>query len=366
MAQKVLYTASTWSHLKNFHLPYIKAFHDGGWTVHAAAGGAPVDLPFVDRAVSLPFTKRMASPANVSAAHRLSALIRAERYDLISAHTALAAFFTRLAVPRGRDRPRVINTVHGYLFDGDTPFLKQALLLGAERMTAGVTDLLLTMNRWDYELASRLRLGARVVNTPGMGIDLRRFQARTEADTAAARRALGLSEEGFFLVYAAEFSRRKNQMFLIEALPGLPNRVKYLLPGDGAELEACRARARALGVSDRILFPGHVDTVPYFAAADACVSSSRSEGLPFHLMEAMAAGLPIVATAVKGHEDLCTGPAAEFLFPPGDLSGYTDRVTRLVSDPEACRSLSAHNRREAEQYGLEAVRPQLLALYGLA
>lgn len=366
MAQKVLYAASTWSHLKNFHLPYIKAFHDAGWTVHAACGGTLMDLPLVDRTIPLPFTKRMASPANFSAACRLSALIRAEGYDLISAHTSLAAFFTRLAVPRGSGRPRVINTVHGYLFDRNTPFLKRALLLGAEQMTAGVTDLLLTMNRRDYDLAVRHRLGKRVINTPGMGVDLSRFQTPEKTEKAAARRALGLADGDFFLVYAAEFSRRKNQMFLIEALPGLPGRVKCLLLGTGAELEACRSRARALGVSDRVLFPGHVDTVPYLAAADICVSSSRSEGLPFNLMEAMAAGLPIVATAVKGHEDLCTGPAAEFLFPTGDLNGYTERVTRLVSDPEARRRLSAHNRREVAQYGLETVCPQLLALYGLA
>lgn len=365
MSQKVLYAASTYSHLKNFHLPYIKAFHDAGWTVHAACGGEVRELPFVDRTVTLPFTKRMASPANLSAARTLSALIRAEGYDLISVHTSLAAFFTRLAVPRFGARPRVIDTVHGYLFDEDTPFLKRALLLGAERMTAGVTDLVLTMNRWDYALASRRRLGKRVVNTPGMGVDFSRFPARTAEGSSAARRALGLSDGDFLLVYAAEFSPRKNQMFLIEALPDLPPAVKYLLLGAGAEREACMAQAEALGVADRVYFPGHVDTAPYLAAADLCISSSRSEGLPFNLMEAMSVGLPIVATAVKGHLDLCTGRAAEFLFAPGDKGGFTDRVQRLYADPELCRVLSEHNRRAAEQYSLEAVYPRLLELYGL-
>lgn len=365
MAQKVLYAASTYSHLKNFHLPYINAFHDAGWAVHTACGGPVLSFPGVERAVSVPFTKNMAAPANFTALLRLSRLIRSEHYDLISVHTSLAAFFTRLAVPRGKTRPYVIHTAHGYLFDGETPVLKRALLLGAEKMTAGVTDLLLTMNQWDYDLAVRRRLGKKVVNTPGMGVDFSRFPPQTDASKAEARRALGLSDEEFLLVYAAEFSGRKNQLFLIEALPYLPVRVKYLLLGAGGTLAACKARAAALGVESRVCFPGHVDTAPYLAAADLCVSASRSEGLPFNLMEAMAAGLPIVATAVKGHTDLCTGPQAEFLFPPGDTDGFVRRAARLLDAPGTRRALSAHNRRAAERYGLEAVRPQLLRLYGL-
>ena len=365
MARKVLYAASTFSHLSNFHLPYLKAFHDAGWTVHAACGGERRDLPWVDRVIPVPFTKSMASPANFAAMRQLSALMRAENYDLVSTHTSLAAFFTRLAVPRGKGRPRVVNTAHGYLFDETTPFLKRTLLLGAERLTAGVTDLLLTMNGWDYDLAIKRRLGREVVNTPGMGVDLTRFPAQTEASRAAARAALGLDPEAFYLVYAAEFSRRKNQMFLIDALPALPERARYLLLGAGAELAACKARAEALGVGNRVLFPGYVDTAPYLAAADLCVSSSRSEGLPFNLMEAMSAGLPIVATAVKGHVDLCTGPAADFLFSAGDAAGYAARVARLMDDAALRADLSARGRAEVPAYGLEAVAPQLLALYGL-
>lgn len=98
---------------------------------------------------------------------------------MISVHTSLAAFFTRLAVMTcGKQRPIVMNTVHGYLFDRDTPPLKREILLAAERMTAPVTDWLLTMNRQDERIARQYRLGLHIVQTDGMGIDLARFSRR--------------------------------------------------------------------------------------------------------------------------------------------------------------------------------------------
>lgn len=364
--KKVLYTASTCSHLRNFHLPYLRAFHEAGWTVHAACGGAEEALPYISKLVHLPFTKSMTSPANLACVGRLSRLMREEGYDLVSTHTSLAAFFTRLAVPRGAGRPRVVNTVHGYLFDDATSPAKRALLLGAEKLTAGVTDLVLTMNETDRALALRHRLAPQVVNTPGMGVDLARFPARTAARRCAARAALGLPADGFLFVYAAEFSPRKNQEFLLRVLPALPARAGLILPGAGERRGACMALAEELGLGGRIFFPGHVDTLPYLTAADCCISASRSEGLPFNIMEAMAVGLPVAATAVKGHVDLCTGPQAEGLFPYGDTDACVRVCTRLMEDSAAREAFSVHNREHILPYGLDAVYPALLTLYGLA
>ena len=77
-------------------------------------------------------------------------MMEEEQYNLISTHTSLAAFFTRVAVKGMKKRPPVACMVHGYLFDEETPWLKQAVLLTAEKWMASVTDLLLTMNEWDY------------------------------------------------------------------------------------------------------------------------------------------------------------------------------------------------------------------------
>ena len=238
----VLCTASTFSHIVNFHLPYLRRFRELGWQVSVACGGIMRDIPFADVTTVLPLEKKMSSPANFRAAKLLRGMMEREHYDLVIAHTSLAAFFTRWAVRGLRDRPKVINVVHGYLFDDETPAAKKLLLTKAELLTAPQTDLVLTMNAWDTRWAEAHHAAARVEEIPGMGVDLRRFQA-AGATRQAVRDKLGLSEQDIALVYPAEFSERKAQSVLLRALPLLPPQIKLLLPGSGARLEACRALA---------------------------------------------------------------------------------------------------------------------------
>lgn len=280
------------------------------------------------------FEKSMFSPRNFAAVIQLRRVLREEKYDMISVHTSLAAFFTRLAVMTcGKQRPIVMNTVHGYLFDRDTPPLKREILLAAERMTAPVTDWLLTMNRQDERIARQYRLGRHIVQTDGMGIDLARFSRPSAPERTWLRRQLSLRDDQLVLVYAAEFSGRKHQSMLIEAMAELPERVVLLLPGRGAALDKCKALADRLGVRERVRFPGFVSNIEdYYRASDVCVSSSRSEGLPFNVMEAMACGLPAVLTNVKGHEDLVRPGENGELYPYDDRQAFC-RAVRVVSEP---------------------------------
>ena len=366
MENKVLFTASTYSHIRNFHLPYLCAFQEQGWVVHVACGGKARPIPFADETVHLPFEKQMTSPANFRAAMLLRERIRRERYTLLITHTSLAAFFTRLALVGLKNRPRVVNMVHGYLFDDDTNPVKKQLLLTAERVTAPYTDLLLTMNQWDFEPAKRCHLGARVVNVPGIGVDFSRLRTVDEEQCWAARRALGIPDGGVALLYAAEFSRRKSQSVLIRAMEQLPGSVFLILAGEGALLEECRELARSLGVADRVIFPGYVEDVGlWYGMADAAVSASRSEGLPFNIMEAMYAGLPVIASAVKGHEDLILDGETGLLYPYGDPDACARAVLRLLDTPALGEKLAAQAREKVLPYQLERVLPMVMEQYGV-
>ena len=363
MPGTVLFTASTWSHITNFHRPYLSAFRTQGWAVHAACGGEKREIPEADLCIALPFEKKMSSPSNLRAASQLRRLVKEHRYALICTHTSLAAFFTRLAVLGLPHRPAVVNVAHGYLFDDQTPPLKRQILLTAERLTAPVTDLLLTMNRWDYDCARVHRLGRRVENIPGVGVDFSRFTSLSTEVREAHRAQLGLAPDDFLLLYAAEFSARKNQAMLLRALPQLPPHVKLALPGSGALLEDCRRLAETLGVADRVLFPGHVDMPVWYATADAAVSASRSEGLPFNVMEAMYTALPVVATAVKGHTDLLEDGKTGLLYPYDDEAAFLSAVRRLLEDPAAASAMGAAAHEHVLQYGLASVLPQVMEQY---
>ena len=365
--KKLLYIASSFGHLASFHQPYTEWLAQQGYDVHAAAGGEQRALRGVSRYIPLPFEKSMFSPRNFAAVLQLRSLLLRENYAMISLHTSLAAFFARLAVqllPKSQ-RPVVMNTAHGYLFDGRTPVLKRTLLLGAERMTAPITDWLLTMNRQDEQIAKCYQLGRHIVPTPGMGIALTRFSPPSPAEKRALRRAMELPENSLVLIYAAEFSGRKNQKMLISAMPELPNAV-LLLPGRGALLDECRVLAQQQDVADRVRFPGFASNIEqYYRAADLCVSSSRSEGLPFNVMEAMACGLPAVLSDVKGHEDLVRSGENGFLFPYDDKNAFI-RAVKQAAEPTFRAQMSAAAVQTATPYGIDAVFPQLTALYSQA
>lgn len=364
MDRKVLFTASTYSHIVNFHLPYLQWFQDQGWTVHAACGGQPAALPYTDKILHMPFEKSMGSPKNFQAARLLRKAIRREGYELICTHTALAAFFTRLALAGLGERPLVANMVHGYLFDQDTSAFKGRLLLAAEQLTAPHTDLLLTMNQWDYEAAKKYRLGSSVVHIPGVGVDFSSFDRLPETARRDMRDEYGFSDRTFVLFYAAEFSKRKSQETLIRAMGQLPEDIVLVLAGDGVLRKACQSLAEELGLTGRILFPGHIKGVArWYAMADAAISSSRIEGLPFNIMEAMYAALPVAASAVKGHVDLIQDGETGLLFPYGDAGACASAVRRLWEDPHLRQGLARRAKEAAADYSLDRVFPLVVQQY---
>ena len=361
--KRVIFTASTYSHIRNFHRPYLQRFRELGWEVHVACGGPELPIPEADACFTLPFEKKITALKNFRAERMLRTLMERNDYALICTHTSLAAFFTRRAAAALSPRPPLVNVVHGYLFDEQTPRPKKALLLRAEKMTAAQTDLLLTMNDWDFAEARRAALAERIGYIPGIGIDCGRFR-RFDGSREEFRAQLGLAPADLLLLYAAEFSDRKNQEFLIRAMRLLPENIRLALPGDGGELARCRALAQSLGLADRVIFPGYQSDMPlWYASADIAVSSSRSEGLPFNILEAMCCALPVVASAVKGHTDLVEGGVTGLLYDLGDEVGFVRDVGALAASPALRRSLAEAALERLPRYEIENVLPQVMAAY---
>lgn len=364
MNPRVLFTASTPSHIRNFHLPYLRRFQELGFAVDVACGAPAGEIPYADQVIPLPLQKKIAALDNWKAVGILKKRFRQVSYSLVITHTSLAAFFTRLALPRGSSRPAVVNMVHGYLFDLQNPSVKDRLLFFAERLTANRTDLALTMNAQDFEVALRFRLGDRVKSVPGVGVDFTSLDDAFSVSSPSLSCHLSVPENAFCLLYAAEFSSRKNQAFLIRSLVKLPDHVHLLLPGQGALLEDCKKLAYDLGLSQRVHFPGQVGNIaPWYAIADAAVSSSHSEGLPFNIMEAMYAGLPIVASNVKGHTDLLADGQSGLLYSLGSPDGFVDAVLHLLADPDQAQRMGQAAHQAVLPYSLPQVLPQVMEAY---
>ena len=357
--KKVLFVASTEVHIRHFHLPYIEEFKALGWEVHVACANCKGAAPGADRCIDLPFEKKMGSLRNFHASGTLRKAIKENEYDLLLCHTSLAAFFARLAVFGLKKRPAVCNMVHGYLFDDNSSNMKKLLLSAAEKLTAHVTELILTMNDYDKKYAETHKLAKRVENVNGIGLNCVKIECQVDL-----KKELEIANDSFLLMYAAEFSKRKSQGVLIKALTMLPENVVLLLPGNGDLLEETKLLAKKLNVADRVVFPGYVKNVgSWYASVDVAVSSSRSEGLPFNIMEAMYYGLPVVASAVKGHTDLMEDGISGLLYPYGDSCACAERIRQLMEDPTFAAALGRAAEERVQCYRIENVKPQIMEHY---
>ena len=354
---KVLFCASTAVHIRNFHLPYLKFFKDQGFEVHVAVpGGGAFDS--ADIVHDVPITKRLVSPKNIAAALKISRIIRSQHFDLILVHTTLAAYVVRLgAVFAGHNKPPLINTVHGYFFWKGCGLLRKFLYYTPERLLRRVTDCIITMNDEDYRASLKLvRRGGIAVKVPGMGVDGTRFVPPTADKKAAARRALSIPESAYVLVYAAEFSKRKNHRELITAFARICDRhpdTLLLLCGDGKLQDRIREMAATLGLKDRVRFLGWCGRMEdIYPACDLAVSTSTCEGLPFNIMEAQLCALPVVASRIRGHTDLISDGASGFLYEPGDVDELANALMGILGQNDGGKPMGERGRERVKRFVL--------------
>ncbi len=318
--KRILYVASTTSHINNFHPDYIKALRDEGHEVSVMANGEDADI-------NIPFEKKLFSKKNAEARYLIRKAVKAGCFDAILLNTTLAAFHVRWAI-RGKDRPRVVNLAHGYLFSGEVGFAKARLLSFLEKTVARKTDAVIVMNKEDRCIAEKHRLAPRVYFVRGMGVPER--TGKQSADEI--RREIG-AEGKFLMCFVGELSSRKNQEFLIKGLGEIKkskDNAALVLVGDGEERENLEALAKSLGLEDSVIFAGRrQDALDFMRAADVYVSASKVEGLPFNIVEALASECQIVASDIKGHTDVLTDDVG-LLYPHGRLDDFAEAVLSVA------------------------------------
>ena len=321
--KKILYVASTINHINSFHLDYIDALRKMGNEVKVMARGLGADF-------NVPFEKKFFSKKNSYARKKIREIVLAEGFDVILTNTTLAAFHVRLAVSL-RCRPRIVNMVHGYLFSENTNFLKRIPLLLCEKLVKRKTDAIIVMNKEDRRIAKRHHLtSGRVYFCHGLGVKEREFNKTPQEVRAELN-----SENNYNLLFVGELSARKNQKYLISYMPKLKEFIPHIrlwLVGDGDEREKLSAFAKKLGVENDVLFLGRKENVgDYINAADIYVSASKSEGLPFNIVEAMSLGKPTLASRCKGQEDIIANWRSGFLYEL-DRSDDFIRDVKLIHD----------------------------------
>jgi len=256
---------------------------------------------------------------------RLANLFRRTKPDIVHTRNADAFFYGFLGAKMAGVRS-VIHSEHGRTFG------ERRLRYLVQREFSRYTDVVFSVSeQLKRDLVARIGIPANRIRVIYNGVDFDKF-ASTQRDQSRAQ--LGVRSDEFLVGSVGRLVRVKNFPLLLRAIcaPGM-NKVIVALVGDGPERKALEVLARSLEISERVRFLGHRDDVAdLLAAMDVFVLPSISEGMSNTLLEAMAAGIPAVASDVGGTPEIVRDGIDGLLFESGNLTALRDKLQRVLAD----------------------------------
>jgi len=348
--------------VKNFLADLIESLEAKGLEVHVGCRRGDFWDDLLRRGfrmVDLPFTRGANPIANARALLVLWRYLARHRFDIVHVHTPIVGVLGRLAA-RWTHVPIRLYTAHGFYFHDDMRPSARRFCVAVERLAARWGDFIFTQSEEDRQTAIREGIcPPDKIATIGNGIDTDRFDpARiTTEQQAALRRELALPESAPAIAIVARLLREKGVFELAEAIAeirrDLPEvRVVLIggaLPSDRDDAtNLYRERLASLGIAAQFHFTGFRDDVA--ALMSLCrvyTLPSYREGMPRSILEAMAMGLPVVATAIRGcREEMVEGETG-FLVPPRDADALADRLRWVLTHPAEARRMGQAGRRRA-------------------
>ncbi|HEX5852084.1 MAG TPA: glycosyltransferase [Solirubrobacteraceae bacterium] len=271
-------------------------------------------------------------------------IIREFRPDIVHTHTAKAGALGRLAAILARGpRPLIVHTYHGHVLSGYFGRALSAVYRCTERLLAIKTDRLIGVSDATVRELVELRVApSHKVRTIPIGLDLERLLAVERSDGDAFRAEVGAGPDDVLAVFVGRLAPIKRVDVLIEAVAlahATEPRLRVAIVGDGELRDSLERRVSQLGLSGTMRFLGFREDLPSIAAgSDVAVLCSDNEGTPVALIEAAAAGLPAISTAVGGVADIVT-ESTGILVASGDARTFADALLRLASDRDARRHM---------------------------
>lgn len=366
---KILEIANVDFSLRHFVLPLMRGARARGHEVI----GVCAEGPLLDdvraegfRVRTVPFARSVSPWAHWAALRALITLIRAERPDLVHAHTPISGFLARVAA-RAAGVRRVAYTCHGLLYKQEGSAARRASAFLMEWLGGRLTDVFLTVSATEAAEARRLRISRRAVAV-GNGRDPAVFRPDPAA-RARLRAALGTPAERVVVLAVSRLVRTKGYAELAAAMRAVAEAELWVVgerlasdPGDDvvALLEGAGLGARLKRLGYR------ADVAAVMAAADIFTLPSYFEGLPMSVMEAMLSGLPVVASDIPGPREQVVEGVTGLLVAAHDAAALATALGRLAADPALRAAMGAAGRARAEDRFDEAkVIVRTLDLLGL-
>jgi len=290
---------------------------------------------------------------------------------LVHTQTPFGGVAGRLAAKSFRKShgTKVIYFVHGFHFFKGAALKNYLIYYNIEKHLAKCTDCLITLNQEDFKTASKKFKKTHVEYVPGVGVDTTAINM-LEVDRKAKCKELKIPHNKKIVMTMAELIPRKNVEGTIHAFAAAENEDAILLIcGKGKEQRKLKDLVKDLGVKEKVFFAGYrTDILEICKISDIFLFTSRQEGLPVAVMQAMAAGLPVIASDIRGNRDLLApdkdSKSKDYLVDVDDTEEFTKKLNYLLKKEKECEKLGEVNVANCRKYfDIELVHDRMTEIY---
>ncbi len=374
--KKALMLSSVASMIDQFNMENIKILKNLGYEVHVLAnfsfGNTTSDERTKEfkeelenmgiKVYNVPIPRKItAIKEMISSYKKIKKVCSENNYDILHCHSPIGGVLARFAFKDFRKKGgKLIYTAHGFHFFKGAPIKNWIIFYPIEKFCSRYTDCLITINKEDYKRAKNFK-AKEVKYVPGIGIDTKKIK-----DIKKNRKILNefnIKDE-VVLVSVGELSNRKNHKVILKALEKVKGNFKYIICGQGAKKEELIKLSKELNFQEKVEFLGYrQDVKEILKASDIFCFPSKQEGLPVALMEAMASGLPVICSDIRGNKDLIENKKGGYLLKSYDIDEYSIKIQELIENKFLREEMGNFNLEKIKDFDRKKVNTIMEEIY---
>lgn len=315
----------------------------------------------------IPVPRSITAIGNIIESYRIiKQLTNDKHYDIVHCQSPIGGVIARLACKKARKHStKVIYVAHGFHFYKGASIKNWMLFYPIEKYCARYTDCLITMNQEDYCIAKhKLKKVKQIEYIPGVGINVQEIN-NVNLDVVRKRKELGIPVDSTVIVSVGELNKNKNHEVIIRALAMLNNTdIHYLICGQGPRRDYLIRLSKELQLDQNVHILGYrKDVIEILKSSDLFAFPSKREGLSVSLMEAMAAGLPVVCSEIRGNIDLITDGEGGYVIKTNDIDRYAHAIHRISEDEELRCQMACINKSKIVKMDVNNIHSIMKRIY---
>jgi len=300
---------------------------------------------------------------NYIAYKNLDKFLSTHKIDVIHCNTPIGGVLGRICGSKHKTN-KIIYTVHGFHFFKGNSKIKNFIFYNIEKILAKKTDNIITINKEDYEAAKKFKLknNGKVYLTHGVGINIEKFKNQ-KINIVQKRKSLNFKITDTIIISVGDVNKNKNCSLALDILKECNNSsIKYIICGTGPEIKKLTKKAEKLNLTNQVFFLGYRNDIDeLLKISDIYLSTSKREGLPRSLMEAMAAEVPCVVSNIRGNKDLIDNEKGGFTC--NGIDEYVSAINEIINNKDLIAKIKEYNNNKIKQYDYINIEKEISKIY---